>query len=226
MLTLTYSEQVEAHEALQSIESRASFQESEIFGRAFAFEYPKGTGDFCVVKCNECGWLCTVNPEKTPVAFENHWVISSFHRDMNFRVEKRQLRSWEILERHTYRVEGATRQWVAASNRQVMEEKNAAKSSRGSQAPRHTPQTNSSTKPNFSQGRVEPRGKSYQGKTRGDRAKERYELQPGEHWNPADGQTRHRSSSSSLLPPYFDDTEETITVGAPEADKPDHENGR
>lgn len=147
--TLTSHEQIDAEAARNSLESRPFVQKTEVFGRSYAFEYPRNTGNYCIVKCT-CGWLCKMNPEKTTPAFENHWLITTFHRDLNFRENRRPLRIWEILEQHTYRVEDATPAWVAKNNRQLIEDKNATKTPGGSQAPHATPQTSSSTQPTSS----------------------------------------------------------------------------
>lgn len=154
---------------------------------------------------------------------ENHWLISNFHRDLNYRENKPHIRMREILQRHTYRIEGATRQWATESNRQLMKDKNVTKHAEGSQAPNTTPHSASTTKPSLHRP-VSPRDTPYRGKLRGDMASEKYELRPRANQGPEASRFGYRSSSSSLSYLGSDDDEEAEVLEAPKADVPDQGN--
>ena len=232
--TITSLGQIDTPAALKSLESRGFVQRTEVFGRSFAFEYPRGTGNFCIIKCCDCGWLCELSPDFS-MPIENHWLITRFHRELNRNENRRPPSIREILEQHTYRVEGATRQWATESNGQTVAKKNAARHPGGSQASNTTPQSRSNTKPSprtktgsstkpSSQRFVAPLDKSYRGRIRSDGASEKHELQSRASLKAT--WADERASSSILSSPCSDYDEVNALAsafGACEAEVPNQE---
>ncbi|KAH9883801.1 hypothetical protein F4778DRAFT_617489 [Xylariomycetidae sp. FL2044] len=88
---------------LEALKTRAPFQAAEMYGKAYAFELPKGSRQICVIYCAECEYFFDRSFEKYSNLVSNHWLLTNVHRHVWQRLRVCPLMMEDILERHTYR---------------------------------------------------------------------------------------------------------------------------
>ncbi|KAK9413278.1 hypothetical protein SUNI508_02477 [Seiridium unicorne] len=99
------------HAQLQSLFSRERFQKRQVSGAGWAFPYPQGTENICVIWCNDCGKnYISGFPPRDP-RIKRHWM--KYHGGI---VNQHSFYS-DILEHHTYIVTNADVTWANQNNK-------------------------------------------------------------------------------------------------------------
>ncbi|KAK6072745.1 hypothetical protein SCUP234_09046 [Seiridium cupressi] len=109
--------------AITALESRGRLRADQVEGKAFVFEYPKGTGQFCAVWCKRCNFYSVSMHSRQKRSAEMHLIMSELHPEFSADNRPSFHGHSQVVEYFGYRVQDVTGDWALNNNQRLRRRK-------------------------------------------------------------------------------------------------------